>query len=75
MMTHPMLNISSTGSSGCSQVDRFSKHFEKCRDRESHVKASVFLPNIYLLKYSFENCDSKEMQEYSSICRCCVEYH
>jgi len=38
-----MPNTSSTGSSGCSQVDRFSKHFEKCRNREGHLKASVFL--------------------------------
>jgi len=38
-----MPNTSSTGSSGCSQVDRFTKHFEKCRNREGHVKASVFL--------------------------------
>jgi len=43
-MTHPMPNTSSMGSSGCSQVDRFSKHFEKCRNREGHMKASVFLP-------------------------------
>jgi len=42
-MTHSMPNTSSTGSSGCSPVDRFSKHFEKCRNREGHVKASVFL--------------------------------
>ena len=39
-MTHPMPNTSSTASSGCSQVDRFIKHFEKCRNREGHVKAS-----------------------------------
>jgi len=44
-MTHPMPNTSSSGSSGCSQVDRFSKRFEKCRNREDHVKASVFFPN------------------------------
>jgi len=43
-MTHPMPNTSSMGRSGCSQVDRFSKHFEKYRNREGHVKASVFLP-------------------------------
>jgi len=42
-------NTSSTGSSGCSQVDRFSKHFEKCRNREGHVKASVFLPGVLTL--------------------------
>jgi len=39
-----MLNTSSNGSSGCSGVDRFSKHFEKCCNREGHVKASVFIP-------------------------------
>jgi len=32
--THPMPDTSSTGSSGCSQVDRFSNHFEKCRNFE-----------------------------------------
>jgi len=42
-MTHPVPNTSSMGSSDCSQVDRFSKHFEKCRHREGHVKASVCL--------------------------------
>jgi len=43
-MTQPMPNTSSTGSSGCSQVDKFSEHFEKCCNREGHVKASVFPP-------------------------------
>jgi len=47
-MTHPMPNTSSTGSSGCSQLDRFRKNFEKCRNREGHVKASVFLLNFTL---------------------------
>ena len=41
---HASPNTSSTGNSGCSQGDRFSKHFEKCRNREGHVKASVFPP-------------------------------
>jgi len=42
-MTHPMPNTSSTGNSGCSQVNRFSEHFEKCRNWEGNVKPSVFL--------------------------------
>jgi len=49
-MTHPMPNTSSTGSSGCSQVDRFGKHFENCRNREGHVKAFVFFPTKMLSK-------------------------
>ena len=42
--TQPTLNTSSTRSSGCSRNDRFGKDFNKCRNGESHVKASVILP-------------------------------
>ena len=51
-MTYPVLSTSSTRSSGCSEVDRFSKHFEKCCNREGHVKASVLLPILDRLIYA-----------------------
>jgi len=42
-------------SSGCSLGDRFGKHFKKCRNREGHVKASVFLPdNSPITNYIFD---------------------
>jgi len=41
--TQPRLSISSAGSGGCSRSDRFSKHFKKCRNGESHLKAPVIL--------------------------------
>ena len=46
-LTHSTLNASRASSSGCSLGDRFSEHFKKCRNREGHVKAYVFLPNSF----------------------------
>jgi len=42
--THLTLNTSSTVSSGCSRSDRFSKHFNECRNGQGQVKASAILP-------------------------------
>jgi len=43
-MTHPTPNTFSMGRSGRSHDDRSGRHFNKCRNREGHGKASVLLP-------------------------------